>query len=124
VPDRDPGRPEHRPDRLAGHLRPVNEFGFIETPYRKVVERPGHRRDRLPAADEEEEYVVAQANAPLNADGTFAEERVLCAVQAASLKDGELERDVFFGATTGSVPPRGRLHGRLAAPDRVGRRPR
>ena len=36
VPDRDPGGPQHRPDRLAGHLRPGQRFGFIETPYRKV----------------------------------------------------------------------------------------
>ena len=63
------------------------------------------------AADEEEEYVVAQANAPLNADGTFVEENGARAPapQAATLADLklQLERDVFFGATTdiGYVPP-------------------
>ena len=89
----------------------VNEFGFIETPYRRVVD--GRVTDEIVymAADEEEEYVVAQANAPIDEDGTFKEEKVLVrrSPQAASLADLklQLERDVFFGATTdiGYVPP-------------------
>ncbi len=89
----------------------VNEFGFIESPYRKVTD--GRVTDEIVylAADEEEEYVVAQANAPLNPDGTFRADRVLVrkSPQAATLKDLklQLERDVFFGATTeiSSVPP-------------------
>jgi DNA-directed RNA polymerase subunit beta len=89
----------------------VNEFGFIESPYRKVIN--GKVTDDIVylAADEEEEYVVAQANTPLNPDGTFKEERVLVrrSPQAASLSDLklQLERDVFFGATTeiSAVPP-------------------
>ncbi len=39
LPDRDAGRAEHRSDRSPRHLRTVNEFGFIETPYRKVLQR-------------------------------------------------------------------------------------
>ena len=56
----------------------INRFGFIETPYRKVV--GGKVTDEIEylAADTEEQYVIAQANAPLNADRTFAEERVTC----------------------------------------------
>ncbi len=56
----------------------VNRFGFIETPYRKVV--GGKVTDEIEylSADEDEQYVIAQANAPLNADRTFAEERVTC----------------------------------------------
>ena len=82
----------------------VNAFGFIESPYRKVVN--GRVTDELVylAADEEEEYVVAQANAPLNPDGTFRADRVLVrrSPQAATLGELKLmlERDVFFGATT------------------------
>ena len=63
------------------------------------------------AADEEENYVVAQANTPLNADGSFEDERVLVrrSPQAASLEDLRkmLEAESFFGATTdiGYVPP-------------------
>jgi DNA-directed RNA polymerase subunit beta len=89
----------------------VNDFGFIETPYRRVID--GRVTDEIVylAADEEEEYVVAQANAPLNDDGTFKEARVLVrrSPQSASLSDLklQLERDVFFGATTeiSSVSP-------------------
>ncbi len=89
----------------------VNEFGFIETPYRKVVK--GRVTDEVVymAADEEEMYVVAQANTPVNPDGTFKEERVLVrrSPQAASLDDLKrmLEAESFFGATTdiGYVPP-------------------
>jgi DNA-directed RNA polymerase subunit beta len=82
----------------------VNAFGFIESPYRKVVD--GRVTDEIVylAADEEEEYVVAQANAPLNPDGTFRADRVLVrrSPQAATLGELKLmlERDVFFGATT------------------------
>ena len=88
---------------LATYAR-VNEFGFIESPYRKVTN--GKVTDEIVylAADEEEEYVVAQANAPLKPDGTFADEQVLVrqSPQAATLSDLklQLERDVFFGATT------------------------
>jgi len=82
----------------------VNEFGFIETPYRKVVN--GRVTDEIVymAADEEEKYVVAQANAPLNPDGTFKNPKVLVrrSPQAASLDDLRkmLEQESFFGATT------------------------
>ncbi|MEI2637677.1 MAG: DNA-directed RNA polymerase subunit beta [Microthrixaceae bacterium] len=82
----------------------VNEFGFIETPYRKVEGgRVTGEIVWLPA-DEEEEYVVAQANTPVNDDGSFKTERVLVrrSPQAASLSDLrlQLERDEFLGATT------------------------
>jgi DNA-directed RNA polymerase subunit beta len=55
----------------------VTAFGFIETPYRKV--NKGKVSDAVDylTADEEDEHIIAQANAPLTADGHFAEERVL-----------------------------------------------
>ncbi|MFZ5850805.1 MAG: DNA-directed RNA polymerase subunit beta [Actinomycetota bacterium] len=55
----------------------VNAFGFVETPYRKVT--AGRVTDQIDylTADEEDLHVIAQANAPLTADGTFAEARVL-----------------------------------------------
>ena len=89
----------------------VNEFGFIESPYRKVVD--GRVTDEIVymAADEEENYVVAQANTPLNPDGTFVGARVLVrrSPQAANLEDLKrmLEAESFFGATTdiAYVPP-------------------
>ena len=55
----------------------VTAFGFIETPYRKVVKgRVTDQVDYL-TADEEDEHVIAQANAPLTEDNHFAETRVL-----------------------------------------------
>ena len=61
---------------LATYAR-VTPFGFIETPYRKVVD--GKVTDRIDylTADEEDEHVIAQANAPLTDDNHFAEPRVL-----------------------------------------------
>ncbi|RZS37198.1 DNA-directed RNA polymerase subunit beta [Herbihabitans rhizosphaerae] len=55
----------------------VNPFGFIETPYRKVVE--GQVTDQIDhlTADEEDRFVKAQANAPIDEDGHFVEDRVL-----------------------------------------------
>ncbi|MGD9611818.1 MAG: DNA-directed RNA polymerase subunit beta [Kiritimatiellia bacterium] len=54
----------------------VNEFGFIETPYRRVVHGKVSETVDYLTADQEENYVIAQANAPLNADGSFAKETV------------------------------------------------
>ena len=82
----------------------VNQFGFIETPYRKVEN--GRVTDEIVylPADEEEEYIVAQANTPIGPDGRFTADRVLVrrSPQAASLSDLklQLERDEFLGATT------------------------
>lgn len=61
---------------LATYAR-VTPFGFIETPYRKVVD--GKVTDRIDylTADEEDEHIIAQANAPLTEDNHFAEARVL-----------------------------------------------
>jgi DNA-directed RNA polymerase subunit beta len=65
---------------LIGHLATygrINEYGFIETPYRRVA--GGKVTDEIVylAADEEEEYVIAQANAKLAQDGTLTDQRVL-----------------------------------------------
>ena len=55
----------------------VNRYGFIETPYRRVTNgKVTNRIDYLTAAAEED-HIIAQANAPLNDDNTFANERVL-----------------------------------------------
>ena len=55
----------------------INAFGFIETPYRKVVQGKVSSQVDYLSADEEDRHVIAQANAAVNADGTFADERVL-----------------------------------------------
>ena len=70
---------------LASFAR-INAFGFIETPYRRVVN--GKVTDKIDylTASEEDDFVVAQANAPLTSDAHFAEPRVL-----ARKKGGEVD---------------------------------
>lgn len=57
----------------------VNKFGFIETPYRRVDPETGLVTSRIDylTADEEDNYVVAQANSPLSEDGAFLKEEVV-----------------------------------------------
>src|SRR5688572_14811066 len=54
----------------------VNEYGFIETPYREVENSRVTDRIRYLSALEEEDYVIAQANAPVDARGHFTHDRV------------------------------------------------
>jgi len=61
---------------LASFAR-VNAFGFIETPYRRVVEGKVTNDIDYLTADVEDRYVIAQANAPLREDGSFVDERIL-----------------------------------------------
>lgn len=58
----------------------VNEYGFMEAPYRKVDRQNRVVTDEVYylSADEEDEYVIAQANEPLDANGAFIHERVIC----------------------------------------------
>jgi DNA-directed RNA polymerase subunit beta len=55
----------------------LNRYGFIETPYRTVKDGKVSNKVEYLTADEEGRAVIAQANAVLNDDGTFAEEKVL-----------------------------------------------
>ncbi|MEH6819109.1 MAG: DNA-directed RNA polymerase subunit beta [Dietzia psychralcaliphila] len=55
----------------------VNPFGFIETPYRRVVDGAVTDQVDYLTADEEDRHVVAQANSEIDADGRFVEDRVL-----------------------------------------------
>ncbi|CAJ1585377.1 DNA-directed RNA polymerase subunit beta [[Mycobacterium] wendilense] len=64
----------------------VNPFGFIETPYRKVVDGVVTDQVDYLTADEEDRYIVAQANSPTDAEGRFEEARVL-----VRRKGGEVE---------------------------------
>ncbi|MFX4263035.1 DNA-directed RNA polymerase subunit beta [Pelotomaculum propionicicum] len=56
----------------------INEFGFIETPYRKVDKENRRVTAEIVylTADEEEDFVIAQANAPLDEEGRFTENRI------------------------------------------------
>ncbi|MCP2029960.1 DNA-directed RNA polymerase subunit beta [Okibacterium sp. HSC-33S16] len=85
---------------LASFAR-INAFGFIETPYRRVVDGLVTKDIDYLTAMEEDDYIVAQANAPLNDDGRFTEDRVL-----ARRKGGEV--DLFPASEIGymDVSPR------------------
>lgn len=64
---------------LSSYAR-VNEFGFIETPYRKVDLDTHAITDQIDylTADEEDSYVVAQANSKLDENGRFMDDEVVC----------------------------------------------
>ena len=64
---------------LSSYAR-VNEFGFIETPYRKVDLATNSITDQIDylTADEEDSYVVAQANSNLDENGKFLDDEVVC----------------------------------------------
>ena len=83
----------------------INEFGFIETPYRKV--ESGRVTDQIDylTADREENYIIAQANAPIDDKGHFLTDRVDVPRQ------GRLHR---------SRAGPGGLHGRVAEAARFG----
>jgi len=79
----------------------VNPFGFIETPYRKVVD--GVVTDEIVylTADEEDRHVVAQANSPIDESGRFVEHRVL-----VRRKAGEVENVLSSEVDYMDVSPR------------------
>ena len=66
----------------------VNKYGFVETPYRRVDWNTHKVTDKIDylTADEEDNYIVAEANSPLNEDGTFKDKVVL-----ARHKDDNIE---------------------------------
>jgi DNA-directed RNA polymerase subunit beta len=91
---------------LATYAR-VNEHGFIETPYRRVVD--GRVTDEILylAADEEEEHVIAQANAALDDEGRFSSERVLVrrGPQGAGVRVGATATSYGTTSEVDYVPP-------------------
>ena len=58
----------------------INPFGFIETPYRVVINGQVTDETHYLTADDEDRHVIAQANVALTEDGHFAEDHVLCRV--------------------------------------------
>nr|WP_232958698.1 DNA-directed RNA polymerase subunit beta [Corynebacterium marambiense] len=76
---------------LSSYAR-VNPFGFIETPYRKVVD--GRLTDEIDylTADEEDRHVVAQANTPYNEDGLISEEQVVVRMKGGDNEVVDRER--------------------------------
>jgi DNA-directed RNA polymerase subunit beta len=56
----------------------INEFGFLETPYRKAKDGRVTEDIEFLTADREEQFIVAQANSPIDGRGHFTTERVVC----------------------------------------------
>ena len=56
----------------------INDFGFLETPYRKVENGKVSTRIDYLTADREEAFVIAQANSPIKENGHFGTDRVVC----------------------------------------------
>ncbi|WP_397187309.1 DNA-directed RNA polymerase subunit beta [Nocardioides ochotonae] len=85
---------------LASYGR-INPFGFVETPYRKVEN--GRVTDEINylTADDEDRYVIAQANAAMDDDGNFVEERVL-----VRQRDGEVSEILADEVDYMDVSPR------------------
>ena len=100
---------------LSSYAR-INRFGFIETPYRKVVDGVATDTIEYLAADDEDRYVIAQANTVIDDNGRFTDDRVLVrAGRAASQGRMQLSELAYVDAG------RGRLHGRVAEADRLDR---
>jgi len=79
----------------------VNPFGFIQTPYRKVTDGRATAQIDYLTADEEDRFVIAQANATLDDDGNFVDERVL-----VRRKGGEVDYISPSGVEYIDVSPR------------------
>ena len=91
---------------LATYAR-VNEYGFIETPYRTVVDGKVTDEVSYLAADEEEEHVIAQANASVDPDGRLTEERVLVrrGPQGTGVRMGAVNTSYGTTSEIDFVPP-------------------
>jgi DNA-directed RNA polymerase subunit beta len=91
---------------LATYAR-VNDYGFIETPYRRVANGRVTGEITYMTADEEEEFVIAQANAGLDEQGNFTEDRVLVrrGPQGAGVRVGSTATSYGTTSEIDYVPP-------------------
>ena len=105
LPDRDAGRSEHRPDQLDVHLRPDQRVRVHRDALPPGQEGKVTNQIEYLTADQEENFLIAQANNPIDKGGKFINDRVTAR-----------ERGEFI-----EVDPRhGRLHGRVAEAARFG----
>ena len=97
---------------LATYAR-INEYGFIEAPYRKIDKATGVVTDVIEymTADEEDHYVIAQANEPIAEDGTLKNERVtvrkrdeIVEVERAQVDYIDVSPRQLISVATGMIP--------------------
>jgi len=97
---------------LATYAR-INEYGFIEAPYRKIDKTTGRVTEQIDymTADEEDQYIIAQANEPLDGEGCFVNERVtvrrrdeIIQVEAARVDYVDVSPRQLISVATGMIP--------------------
>ena len=97
---------------LATYAR-INEYGFIEAPYRKIDKATGKVTEQIDymTADEEDQYIIAQANEPLDDEGRFVNERVtvrrrdeIIQVEAARVDYVDVSPRQLISVATGMIP--------------------
>ena len=97
---------------LATYAR-INEYGFIEAPYRRIDKETGRVTDIIDymTADEEDKYAIAQANEPLTEDGRFANERVtvrrrdeIVEIEASKVDYVDVSPRQLISVATGMIP--------------------
>ena len=97
---------------LATYAR-INEYGFIEAPYRKIDKATGKVTEQIDymTADEEDQFIIAQANEPLDDEGHFVNERVtvrrkdeIIQVEAAQVDYVDVSPRQLISVATGMIP--------------------
>ncbi|HJY95414.1 MAG TPA: DNA-directed RNA polymerase subunit beta, partial [Streptosporangiaceae bacterium] len=88
---------------LSSYAR-VNAFGFVETPYRKVVDGVVIDQIDYLTADEEDRHVIAQANTLLGADGAIAESRVLVRRKGGEVDYMDVSARQMVSVATAMIP--------------------
>ncbi len=97
---------------LATYAR-INEYGFIEAPYRKIDKATGKVTEQIDymTADEEDKYIIAQANEPLDDEGRFVNDRVtvrrrdeIIQVEKAKVDYVDVSPRQLISVATGMIP--------------------
>ena len=81
----------------------VNEFGFIETPYRKVKEGKVTNKVEYLAAEQEDETIIAQANAPLDEKGNFVNESIFSRFRDSNVGLAKPEQIEFMDVSANQI---------------------
>ena len=95
---------------LAAYTK-IDKYGFLQTPYRKVVDGKVTKEIVYLIADEEEKYYIGQAVEPLNEDGSFKNERIVCRrkgnyeeIASSKVDFLDVSPRQFISATTSLIP--------------------
>ncbi|MEQ9006657.1 MAG: DNA-directed RNA polymerase subunit beta, partial [Ekhidna sp.] len=81
----------------------VNDFGFIETPYRKVKDKKVSKSVEYLAAEQEDETVIAQANAELDDNNTFANDAVFSRMREGNYLVAKAEEIEYMDVATNQI---------------------